>query len=137
MSAPLNKPQKFAGTCTLPPFAADPALPPCEPPPHAAVTTAAASTAAHTNVVFAFIAYLFNRAARMRAELSRAIRAGPSEQRELIPRARRVDELLDTGAADHSRDGIHELRVGDHGHTQLASQVALAVRRTGFVADHE
>ena len=52
MSAPLNKPQKFAGTCTLPLFAAEPR---CEPPPHAAVITAAATTAAHANVFFAFI----------------------------------------------------------------------------------
>ena len=52
MSAPLNKPQKFAGTCTLPLFTAEPS---CEPPPHAAVITAAATTAAHANVVFAFI----------------------------------------------------------------------------------
>src|ERR1700730_5614543 len=81
MSPPVNKAQKFAGTCTLPPVAAEPALPPCEPPPHAAVTTAAATIAAHLQhrteprlwcaiVVFAFIAYLLNRAATLRAELS-------------------------------------------------------------------
>lgn len=81
MSPPVNKAQKFAGTCTLPPFAAEPALPPCEPPPHAAVTTAAATIAAHVQhrteprlwsaiVVFAFIEYLLNRAATLRAELS-------------------------------------------------------------------
>jgi hypothetical protein len=46
MSAPLNKLQKFGGMWTLPPFAAEPPVPPsCEPPPQPAVTTAAATTA--------------------------------------------------------------------------------------------
>src|ERR1700734_2381177 len=82
MSAPLSSPQKCAGTCTTPTFDAEPASPLFEP--HAAVTTAAAATAAHVLpwpprgrrcgaadmwdsfrdflwsaiVVFAFIAYL-------------------------------------------------------------------------------
>lgn len=52
MSAPLNRPQKFAGMCTTAAFDVEPASPPFEPP-HAAVKTAAAAAI----VVFAFIAY--------------------------------------------------------------------------------